>query len=40
MTRSYWRALLLALTVASITVLLLATQVLACTGGGTWPHPC
>jgi hypothetical protein len=40
MIRRALPVLVTALILASISAFLLATQVLACTGGGTWPKPC
>jgi hypothetical protein len=40
MIRRVLPVLLTALTLASISTFLLFSQVLACTGGGTWPKPC
>jgi hypothetical protein len=40
MIRRVLPILLTALTLASISIFLLLSQVLACTGGGTWPKPC
>jgi hypothetical protein len=40
MIRRVLPVLVTALTLATLGVFLILSQVLACTGGGTWPHPC